>query len=178
MTRVVVILLFFSILSISGLFAQYGLGLSGIRENVIAQKYNPANIMVGTHSKEYHGMILDYDSTLFKFGVDATGWLGNNKTPLKGVFAENGYITPETRARIVNDMGQGAGMGAGYELGYVNLNVNIKGKHWAFFLEESQTVTGRLNDSGTAGLVFFGNLIRVGSGRRVYIDRTFSRWHR
>lgn len=176
--RIVFSLLFLSILACSPLFGQYGLGMSLLRDNVISQKYNPANIMEGKNSKEYHGMILDFDSTSFKFGVDATGWLSNNRTSLQGILAENGYITPETRERMVADMGDKTRLGAGYNLGYVNLNVKIKGKTWAFFLEENQSVNAKWNNNSTPGLAFFGNGRYVGetvTDENIQANLTFTR---
>lgn len=178
MTRVFVSLLFLSLLGLGSVFGQYGLGMSMLRDNVISQKYNPANIMEGKNSKEYYGMILDYDSTSFKVGVDASGWIGNTGTSLKGVFAENGYITAENRNRIVADMQNGGSIGAGYNLGYANVNVKIKDKTWAFFLDESQTVNARIGDSATAGLAFFGNKRYLGqtiSDDKIQFDYTYTR---
>lgn len=157
MIRSLIALFCFIFLVAGSTFSQHGLGLALMSNNVLSQKYQPANILETKVSKVYYSLVLDSDSTYFKYAADFSGWAGSNQTTFDGVFGENGYIPVEVRERIAADLGNGGKFGGGLNLGYVNLNVKINERQFGFFLDENITGNVRLNNGKTAGLALLGN---------------------
>ncbi|MEY3443290.1 MAG: hypothetical protein RLZZ519_1571 [Bacteroidota bacterium] len=132
------------VLVFGGLHAQFELQPTLLRSHVWSQTYQPANIMEG-----------EYES--FRYGAIGTGWLGNTHAPLKGVFAENGYIEDTTKNRLIGDLRAKEDISAGYHLGLAAVNFKIGDQRIGIYLDEYNTAYFRFNEPKTLGLVLKGN---------------------
>lgn len=124
--------------------AQFELQPSLLRGHVWSQTYQPANIVEGEYEK-------------FRYGAIGNLWLGNTHAPLKGIFAEGGFITDEVKDRLIGDLKANEDISAGYHLGLAAVNVKIGEMPLGIYLDEYNTVYARFNNPNTMGLILRGN---------------------
>ena len=136
-------------------YSQAGFNYAGLTRSLGSQRYQPANL--GAR-----------DET-FGVSVDAAGWVTNSGFTLKGVFDKNGYITEETRNRMVESVGKNFGMNAGYKLGLINLNFRLGELNTSVFIDQQYGASISLTNPKTAGLILLGN--RPYKGQTVTEDK-------
>lgn len=124
-------------------FSQAGFNYAGITHSLPSQRYQPANL--GSRDEK------------FGVAVDAGAWVANSGFTLKGVFAENGYLTAETRERMVKTAGKNFAMNAGYKLGILNVNYNFGNVNGSVFIEQQYGASAQFGNANTLGLILFGN---------------------
>ncbi|MFN8396798.1 MAG: DUF5723 family protein [Bacteroidia bacterium] len=124
--------------------AQFELQPSLLRGHVWSQTYQPANIVEGEYEK-------------FRYGAIGNLWLGNTHAPLKGIFAEGGFITEEVKDRLIDDLKPKEDISAGYHLGLAAVNVKLGELPLGIYLDEYNAVYTRFNNPNTLGLILKGN---------------------
>lgn len=128
----------------SAVFGQYGFHIGARSELAASQRFNPAYLQDGEFST-------------FRISSSADGWVGNSDTPIKGLFAENGYITEETKLRMLDNMSGRVTLGGGYQFDLLNFNYKVN--NWVFGLNISDRLVaaGQVNNPNTIGLILRGN---------------------
>ncbi len=124
--------------------AQFGVQTSLLKDNILSQTYQPANIAEG-----------EYGS--FRYGGQAGFWLGNTHASLKGVFDENGYIKEVTKDRLISELKANEDLAGGLHLGFASVNVKFGDRPVGFYLDEYNTASARFNNPHTLGLILKGN---------------------
>lgn len=125
-------------------FGQFGQNI-GLRPELMgSQRYNPA-------------YMLDGEFTKFRYGAAFDAWLGNSDVALKGVFDTDGYITHETRDRIIGDIKGSASLSAGYDFDILNVNLKVGETPLAIYASDRVYAGLQTGGWGTTGLIFKGN---------------------
>lgn len=131
-------------LGAGGVFAQQGLHLSQMSDRIWAQRYQPAHLLEG-------------DYTTFRYGAKGGFLLGNSQANLDGLLVKGGFITDETKDRIIGQLGKGEVLYGGYHLGVAAVNFKLGNQPVGVYIDQRADVTAGFNDPVTFGLLTKGN---------------------
>jgi len=126
------------------MYGQFGLQVQFLRNHIASQHYQPAHILY-------------QDIETFGVGGDATFWMASNSFTLDGLLKGGNFITDETKADLIAQMGDNNRFGQGLDFSYGILNLKLGKRVWSIGARDVQGSYSGTNDPNTAGIVLYGN---------------------
>jgi hypothetical protein len=126
------------------LIGQSGLHLQFMPEQIASQWYQPANLNRAGFET-------------VSFGADAGYFLNSNVISLDAIFQDGNYISNESKAKIIDQMGNDNRVQQDIQYGLAQLNFRAANHNFGFTYRNLKPTYIRVNNPETAGLVLYGN---------------------